>query len=148
MISKKLLMFGPLPIRILAGITFFAHGRPKFQDVAGTQGFFGSIGLPPELALPIGLLEVIGGIFLLVGVVTRIAAALFIIDMIGATLLVKISKGFVGGYELELLLMAVCISLLLTGPGRISIEWDVLKREIFPRGKDIVWIQKDAVKTA
>ena len=134
--------FGPLPIRILAGIAFIAHGLPKFQDVAGTRGFFGSIGLPPELALPIGLLEVIGGIFLLVGVVTRITAALFIIDMIGATLLVKISKGFVGGYELELLLMAVCISLLLTGPGRISIEWDVLKREIFPRGKAIVQEQR------
>ena len=72
---------------------------------------------------------------------------LFIIDMIGATLLVKISKGFVGGYELELLLMAVCISLLLTGPGKISIEWDVLKREIFPRGKAIVQQQKDAAKT-
>jgi putative oxidoreductase len=109
MISKKISMFGPLPIRIQAGITFIAHGLPKFQDVAGTQGFFGNIGLPPELALPIGLLEVIGGIFLLVGVVTRITAALFIIDMIGATLLVKISKGFVGGYELELLLMALCI---------------------------------------
>jgi hypothetical protein len=53
-------MFGPLPIRILAGITFVAHGLPKFEDIAGTQGFFGSIGLPPELALPIGLLEVIG----------------------------------------------------------------------------------------
>ena len=66
--------------------------------------------------------------------------------MIGATLLVKISNGFVGGYELDLLLMAVCISLLLTGPGRISIEWDVLKREILPRGKAIVQEQKEAVK--
>ena len=90
MISKKLLMFGPLPIRILAGITFIAHGSSKFEDVAGTQGFFGSIGLPPELALLIGLLEVIGGIFLVVGVVTRISAALLIIDMIGAIILVKL----------------------------------------------------------
>src|SRR5215203_5876401 len=146
MISKKLLMFGPIPIRIIAGITFIAHGLPKFENIAGTQGFFGSIGLPPELATPIGLLEVIGGIFLLVGVVTRIAAALFIIEMIGATLLVKISKGFVEGYELELLLMAVCISLLLTGPGRISIEWDILKREIFPRGRSIVRQQKEDVQ--
>ncbi|CAN5248657.1 DoxX family oxidoreductase CatD [soil metagenome] len=146
MVSKRLSMFGPLPIRILAGITFIAHGLPKFENVAGTQGFFGSIGLPPELAFPIGLLEVIGGIFLLVGVVTRITAALFIIDMIGATLLVKISKGLVGGYELELLLIAVCITLLLTGPGRISIEWDVLKREIFPRGKTLVQKQKEEGK--
>jgi hypothetical protein len=36
-------------------ITFIAHGLPKFEDVTGTQGFFGNIGLPPELALPIGL---------------------------------------------------------------------------------------------
>ena len=135
-------MFGPLPIRILDGITFIANGLQKFQDVAGTQGFFGNIGLPPELALPIGLLEVIGGIFLLVGVVTRITAALFIIDMIGATLLVKISKGFVGGYELELFLMAVCISLLLTGPGRISIEWNVLKREIFLEERLLISIKR------
>src|SRR5215207_1178007 len=78
--SHKLLAYGPLPIRILAGITFLAHGLPKFENIAGTQDFFGSVGLPPELALPIGLLEVIGGIFLLIGVVTRIAAALFIID--------------------------------------------------------------------
>ena len=72
---------------------------------------------------------------MLFGVVTRITAALFVIEMIGATLIVKISKGFVGGYELDFLLMAVCISLLLTGPGRLSIEWDVLKSEIFPRGR-------------
>src|SRR5918996_1948673 len=146
MISHRLLAYGPLPIRILAGITFIAHGLPKFEDVTGTQGFFGNIGLPPELALPIGLLEVIGGIFLIVGVVTRISAALLIIDMIGAVILVKLSDGFVGGYEFELLLIAISLSLLLTGPGRISIEWDVLKREIFPNGKTIIRNQKEALQ--
>lgn len=146
MTFKKLLMLGPLPIRILAGITFIVHGLPKFEDVAGTQGFFGSAGIPPELAVPIGLLEVIGGTFLLVGVVTRITAALFVVEMICATLIVKLSKGFVGGYELDLLLVAICVSLLLTGPGRISIEWDVLKREIFPRGKALVQKQKEDVQ--
>ena len=95
--SHKLLAYGSLPIRIVAGITFVAHGLPKFENLAGTQGFFGSIGLPPELALPVGLLEVIGGIFLLVGVVTRISAALFIIDMIGAIFLVRLPDGFVDG---------------------------------------------------
>ena len=135
-------MFGPLPIRILAGILFIVHGLVKFEDVAGNQGFFGSVGIPPELVVPIGLLEVIGGIFLLVGVVTRITAALFIIEMICAILIVKLSKGFVGGYELDLLLVAIGISLLLTGPGKISIEWDILRREIFPRGKALVQNQK------
>ena len=140
-------MFGSLlPIRILAGIAFIIAGLPKFENIAGTQGFFGSVGLPPELAIPIGLLEVIGGIFLLIGVVTRIAAALFIIEMIGVIVLVKISKGFVEGYELELLLIAIGISLLLTGPGRISIEWNILKREIFPRGRSIVRQQREDIQ--
>jgi putative oxidoreductase len=140
-------MFGSLPIRVLAGIAFIVSGLPKFENIAVTQGFFQQFGLPPELAFPIGLLEVIGGIFLLVGVVTRITAALFVIEMIGATLIVGLSQGFVGGYELTLLLMAICTSLLLTGPGRISIEWDVLKREMFPRAKYIIQDHKDAVKT-
>jgi putative oxidoreductase len=102
------------------------------------QGFFGNIGLPPEMAIPIGILEVAGGFAILVGILTRIASILFIIEMIGSTFTAKISEGFVGGYELDLLLMSISISLLLTGPGRISIECDVLMREIFPRGKDLV----------
>ena len=51
--------------------------------------------------------------------------------MIAATLIVKLSEGFVGGCELELLLVAIRISLLFPGPERISIEWDVLKRKYF-----------------
>ena len=145
---QKLTHYGPLPLRILAGITFIAHGLPKFEDVAGTQGFFGSVGIPPELAVPIGLLEVIGGIFLLVGVLTRITSALLVMDMIGAILIVKLSKGFVGGYELDLLLLAISLSLILTGPGRISIEWDILKRELFPKGRSVIKQQKDATPAA
>jgi len=55
--------------------------------------------------------------------------------MIGAVLIVKAGNGFTGegGYEVDLLLMAISISLLLSGPGRISIERDVLEREIFPK---------------
>jgi putative oxidoreductase len=138
-------MFGPLPIRILAGIAFLVAGLPKFENISVNQGFFGSLGLPPELVLPIALLEVIGGIFLLVGVLTRITAAIFIIEMIGAALVVWLSQGFAGGPLLKQaailissLLTAISISLLLTGPGRISIEWDILKREVSPRGKYII----------
>lgn len=151
MTPRKLLLFGPLPIRILAGIAFIVAGLPKFENISVNQGFFGSLGLPPELVLTIALLEVIGGIFLLVGVLTRITAAIFIIEMIGATLVVWLSQGFAGGPLLKQaailtssLLTAISISLLLTGPGRISIEWDVLKREVSPRGKYIIQSQREA----
>lgn len=135
---QEISLYGPLSIRILAGITFIAHGIPKLVDPAMTQGFFGNIGLPPEMAIPIGVLEVVGGFALLVGILTRIASILFVIEMICVTFMVKISEGLVGGFELELLLMSISVSLLLTGPGRISIEYDILRRELFPRGRDLI----------
>ncbi len=136
--TSRALLFGPLPIRVLVGIAFMAHGYPKLVDIPGTQGFFGMIGLPAEMAILIALLEFIGGLTLLLGVLTRVAAALLVVDMIGAILLVKLSKGFVGGAELDLLLLAGCASLLISGPGRVSIEWDAIKREIIPSGKRLV----------
>lgn len=136
--SLQLMILGPLPIRILAGLTLLLHGLPKIIDISGVQSFFPNLGLPPELAIPVTLLEVIGGLVLLLGILTRIASGLIIIEMIGAVVVAKLSKGFVGGYELELLVVAICISLFISGPGRISIEYDLLKREIFPRGKQLV----------
>ena len=134
MYLEKISTFAPLPIRIMAGIAFILHGLPKFENLQGTQGFFASVGIPADLALGIGLLEVIGGILLFVGLVTRITSILFIIEMIGAILIVKAGNGFMGegGYEVDLLLMSISISLLISGPGRVSIERDLLKREIFP----------------
>src|ERR671928_1080210 len=143
MVYEKLAQFGPLPIRIIAGIAFIIHGLPKLSNVAGTEHFFANmVGLPAAMALPIGLLEVIGGIALLVGVLTRIASILFIIEMIGSTIVAKLPKGFVGGYELDLLLLSIAVSLILSGPGRISIEWNILKRELFPKGKQIISLQQ------
>ena len=135
MYLEKISAFAPLPIRIMAGIAFIIHGLPKFENLQGTQGFFASVGIPADLALLIGLLEVIGGVLLIVGLLTRMASILFIIEMIGAILVVKAGNSFTGecGYEVDLLLMTISISLLLSGPGRVSIERDILKREIFPK---------------
>ncbi len=134
---NSIFSFGLLPIRIMAGVVFIAHGIPKFYDVSGGYGFFQSINLPPELFIPIALLEVIGGLAILFGILTRIASAIFIIEMIGAILTVKLSDGFVGGYEFELLLISICATLVILGPGRVSIENYVLQREIFPKGKQL-----------
>ena len=58
--SLTLFKFSPLPLRILVGIGLIFHGIPKIIDTQSTEGFFSTVGLPPELAVPIGLLEVIG----------------------------------------------------------------------------------------
>jgi putative oxidoreductase len=129
--------YGLLPIRIMTGLTFIVHGVPKFFDVSGGYAFFQSVNLPSELFIPIALLEVIGGLAILLGVLTRIASAILMIEMIGAILAVKLSKGFIGGYEFELLLTSICITLVIMGPGKISIENYILKRELFPKGKQL-----------
>jgi len=54
--------FGPLTIRIVIGIIFMINGWPKLLDLKQTQGFFMMVGLPQELVVIIGLLEVVGGI--------------------------------------------------------------------------------------
>ncbi len=99
---EKVSSFAPVPIRVIIGIVFIMHGLPKFENTQGTQGFFGTIGLPPDLALPIAFLEVIGGIALLLGIFTRIASILFIIEMIFVVLMIKETHGLTGqgGYEL------------------------------------------------
>jgi len=136
--------FGPLTIRIVIGIIFMINGWPKLLDLKQTQGFFMMVGLPQELVIIIGLLEVVGGILLVFGVLTRIMAFLFAIEMIGAFIILNISHGIPlpKGYELgllsiPLLLIAISVSLVLTGPRRISIEWNILKRELIPYGKKI-----------
>jgi putative oxidoreductase len=62
--------FGLLPIRILAGIAFIVHEYLNFQTLVVLKYFWKS-GLPPDLAILIGLLKVIGGIALSVEVLTR-----------------------------------------------------------------------------
>ena len=54
----------------------------------------------------------------------------------------KLSKGFVGGYEFDLLLIAISVSLLLTGVGRISVEWNILRGNCFLEKKKLYFNKK------
>lgn len=143
--SIRLITFGPLPIRIILGSLFIIAGWPKLAELQQTQSFFTIMGLPQELALLISLLEVIGGILLIAGLLTRITALILTIEMIGVIIISSISDAIVlpQGFEIALLsipfiYLALCIALTLTGPGKLSIEWNVLKREIMPKGKELI----------
>lgn len=131
----------------MLGITFLAHRVPSLADFGQVQGFVGRIGLPPEVAFIVATLEIGGAIAMFAGIITRITAVLYIIFMMSTTLAVKLSRGFVGGFEVDLLLLVMAVSLLITGPGRISIEWDVLKREIWPKGRSLVARQEPTVRS-
>lgn len=110
------MQFGPLPLRIMIGITFLAHRVPSLADFGQVQGFVGRIGLPPEVAFVVAALEIGGATAMFAGIITRITAALYIILMLSTTLVIKLSRGFVGGFEVDLLLLVMAASLLITGP--------------------------------
>ena len=84
LIYEKLTQYGSFPRRIIAGIAFILHGLPKLSNLPRDWRIFCEYGRIAGYVSPsVGLLEVIGGIALLVGFLTRIVSILFIIEMIG-----------------------------------------------------------------
>jgi putative oxidoreductase len=81
------------------------------------------------MQIPIALAEFIPGILLIIGVLTRISASLISIVMLGAIFLVKGASSLTGdyGYELDLILLAACLVVIVAGPGRVSLSY-VLKK--------------------
>ena len=108
-------------LRAAVGVVFIVHGSGKFNP--GFLGFMEMLGLPPEMQIPIALAETVPGILLLIGVFTRLSASLLSIVMLGAIFYVKQAGSLTGerGFELDLILLAACLVVMIAGPGRISI---------------------------
>ena len=117
--------FAPFILRVVLGLVFVVHGYPKlFGGVSQTAGWLDSIGIKPGKfwAFVIGAVEFFGGIALILGFATQIAAALIAINMLVAIWKVKFKMGFVNGYEFDLVLLIVALSLVLTGAGAFAID--------------------------
>jgi putative oxidoreductase len=127
-------------LRVLVGITFLLNGLPKLGNLNGFTGFVASLGFPVPgfFAIVVAALEVVGGLLLIAGLATRWVSLLFAIEMLVTTLLVKLPRlGFIApqgqpgvGAELDLLLLVCALVLLCFGPGQLSVERNVLKREL------------------
>jgi putative oxidoreductase len=85
--------------------------------------------LPELMAYVVTLVELIGGVLLIVGLLSRVAALLLTIDLVVAILLVKVNIGLLSpadgsgvGAELELALIAGFLVVLLAGPGRLLVD--------------------------
>lgn len=124
-----------LILRVVTGIIMMMHGWQKvFQyGFAGvSQGFAGmGVPLPGVMGPFIALLELIGGIALIIGILTPLFAALLAADMVGAIVLVHVSKGFFlpEGYEFALALLGACLALMLAGAGRYSVDGSLARRK-------------------
>ena len=109
-------------IRAVIGVIFIVQGSGKFDP--GFAGFLANNGLPVELQIPIALAETIGGIFLIIGVLSRISSSILSIIMLGAIFHVKGASNLTGqgGYALDLMILAGVLLIIVAGPGRISIS--------------------------
>ncbi|MGH1568835.1 MAG: DoxX family protein [Nitrosopumilus sp.] len=110
------------------GVIFIVHSLKKFDP--SWQEWLASIGIPPEMQLPIALAEFIGGILLLVGILTRVTGMIFAVILLGAIFHIRWENGFFisqGGWEWDLVMLAAVLVIIVTGPGRISISHLVKK---------------------
>ncbi|SDM63655.1 DoxX family protein [Bacillus sp. OK048] len=126
---------GALILRVTLGAIFFIHGVVKFQGgIENTAGWFESLGLPGAAAYGVALIEIIGGILLIIGLATRLVSALFALLMIGATVKVKLAIGFLGngqmaGYELDLAFLAIAAFLVIHGSKLFSLSQLIFHRD-------------------
>ena len=116
-------------IRVVVGIVFFVHGWQKVFTFGfeGVGGFFGSLGIPAAgfFAIVVSLLELLGGLALILGIGTRVVGLLLAIDMLVALLVVHLPNGFFvsdNGYELVLVLGAAALAFAITGASSISLD--------------------------
>lgn len=126
---------GAVILRITLGIIFFVHGLGKFQGgLENTAGWFSSIGLPGFLAYVVAVIELVGGIALIIGFATRIVSILLGLIMVGAIFTVKLSVGFTGngemaGYEFDLALLAMTLYLAVSGSKLFALDQVLFNKE-------------------
>ncbi|MDP5030233.1 DoxX family protein [Paraglaciecola sp.] len=129
----------PLALRLPVGIIFIAHGAQKLFGAFGGYGLEGtgqwmaSIGLEPGylMALMAGGAEFFGGLFILLGLLTRPTALVLAVTMLVAIVTVHVGNGLFmanNGYEFGLALFAVSVSLMFSGSGKVAIDNIIAKK--------------------
>ncbi|OLS37161.1 oxidoreductase [Alkalihalophilus pseudofirmus] len=116
-----------LIIRVVLGVTFLIHGIDKFQmGLGNVAGWFESIGIMGFFGYAVAIIELVGGIALLLGVGTRMISALIGFVMLGAIFMVKLPLGFMGteaaGYELDIALLAMAAALVISGSKLLALD--------------------------
>lgn len=124
---------GVLILRLAVGLSFMAHGAQKLfgwfggYGPKGTGGWMESLGMKPGVLMAVmaGTAELLGGLLFAAGFLTPLGAALIAITMIMAVVTVHGKNGYwstANGYEYNLLLIAVAVSVALTGAGDYSLD--------------------------
>ena len=134
--SPRQVSIGLTVLRLILGATFIAHGAQKLFvfGFAGVTGGFAQMGIPmPGFFGPfVALVEFFGGIAIVLGLLTRLAALGLAVNMVVAMLSVHLKAGFFnpGGVEFPLALFGMGIALMTTGAGDFSIDALINKRSV------------------
>lgn len=120
----------PAVLRIAAGVVFVVFGVGKFTQHATEVDSFRTYGLPAPDAFvyAIGVLELVGGLMLVAGLLTRLAALALAGDMVGAIVVSGVREGELISLTLAPALLVTMLVLLRTGAGGRSIDVAVLGR--------------------
>ncbi|MCC3381194.1 DoxX family protein [Paenibacillus farraposensis] len=116
-------------MRVTLGILFLAHGIAKFQmGLGNVAGWFSSIGVPGFFGYVVAVIELVGGIALILGLFTRYVSGIFVIMLIGAIFTAKLSGGLMGngqgaGYELDIAFILVALHLAFAPTTRLSLDF-------------------------
>ena len=121
---------GLLVLRIVLGLAFVQYGLAKAAHPFGWAASIGLPGLPPLVQVLVVVAELGGGLLLLFGALTPVAASLIALDMLGAVLtfvlphggMVWISTAPRLTLEKNLIYGAAAVTLILAGPGLYSID--------------------------
>ena len=148
--------WGLVPLRLIVGYGYIAHGAAKWTAGPGSFGkFLHLIGAPAPVATAwvVMLLEIFGGAAVLAGLFVEIVSVPLIISMLVAMFTVHIRYGFssvhtIGltslgpvfgppGYEINLLYIGALLALALLGSGPLSLDGWLLTRTRGHRGKHL-----------
>lgn len=128
MVDTRFAPYGLFILRLALGLMWVSHALLKVFvfTVPGFANFLASLGLPPALALPVILAELIGGLLIIAGVYARQVAVLLIPVMLGA-MSAHIGNGWVfsaagGGWEYPAFLIVVSAVVALSGEGAFALK--------------------------
>jgi putative oxidoreductase len=136
--------FAPTILRLVLGFLFFVHGAQKALGWFGGNGFSKTVdsfhaymGIPAPFTVLAIAAEFLGGIGLIVGLLSRVAAFGILCTMVVAVFKVNLANGLFmnwagtqkgEGYEYHLLVIAICLAIMIAGSGALSLDRMLGKR--------------------